>query len=173
MEVSRLYFSKETKEKMSKGLNKRQLGKLRYEKLRELAESGKLSSAKNRIDVMRAVGFTDEQYKTGYSWVTNMINRKALTERVVGFGKNNKAEYEYTLGSRVPDYDNIKAQKVRWGKPIEEPTPEKPKAMVWVDECAKALNTYKLEFSNDNIKIRIELNDYEKVANLIKDILKG
>lgn len=173
MEISRLTFTKEIKEKMSKGLNRRQLGKLRYEKLKELAESGKLSSAKNRIDVMKAVGFTDEQYKTGYSWVANMIHRKALTERISGFGKNGKAEYEYTLGSEVPDYGNTKAQKARWGKPIEEPTPEKPRAMVWVDESAKLLKTYKLEFSNDNIKIRIELDDYEKVASLIKDILKG
>ena len=44
MEISRLIFTKETKEKMNKELTRKEKGKLRYKKLEELANNGKLAS---------------------------------------------------------------------------------------------------------------------------------
>ena len=105
MEISRLTFTKETQEKMEKGLSKRQRGKLRYQKLVEIANNGRLSIAKNRREVARLVGYMPGQEHSGYSWVTNMINRGHLKETVVGSGRHGYLEYEYTLGSNKPRYD--------------------------------------------------------------------
>ena len=48
MEISKLTFTKETKEKMEKGLNKRQMGKLRFERLKQAEKNGTLSMARTR-----------------------------------------------------------------------------------------------------------------------------
>ena len=103
MEISRLTFSRDTKDKLEKGLTKKQRGELRFNRLKEAEANGSLQKAKNRIEVAHLVGYTDEQYKTGYSWVCNMLARKHLIERIGGLGANGKVEYEYTIGSE-PDY---------------------------------------------------------------------
>ena len=98
MEVSRLTFTDETKKRMTKGLTKREKGRLRFERLKEAAEDGRLQRAKTRAEVAHLAGFTRGQYKTGYSWVMNMLTRKHLFERISGMAPNGRAEYEYTLG---------------------------------------------------------------------------
>ena len=97
MEISRLTFTKETKDKMEKGLNKRERGRLRFEKLKEAEANGKLQKAKTRMEVAQLAGFSEKQYKTGYSWVMNMLTRKHLIEHISGRFPNGRAEYEYHI----------------------------------------------------------------------------
>lgn len=114
MEISRLIFTKETKDKMEQGLNKLQRGKLRWEKLKEAEDNGKLLMAKNRYEVANMAGFTTTEKKKGYNWVSNMIRRGQLQEHIYSIGGNGKMEYEYKLGER-PDYERKNAQEARWG----------------------------------------------------------
>lgn len=106
MEISRLIFTKETKEKMNKELTRRERGKLRYNKLKELADNGKLSLAKNRTEVANLVGMpNDGATKTGYKWVSGLIRNGYIKETIIGIGRNGKMEFEYSLTSKKPNYD--------------------------------------------------------------------
>ena len=99
---------------MEQGLNKLQRGKLRWEKLKEAEDNGKLLMAKNRYEVANMAGFTTTEKKKGYNWVSNMIRRGQLQEHIYSIGGNGKMEYEYKLGER-PDYERKNAQEARWG----------------------------------------------------------
>ena len=106
MEISRLIFTKETKEKMNKELTKREKGKLRYNRLEELAGNGKLALAKNRTEVAHLVGMPDDgPTKTGYKWVSGLVRNGYIKETIVGIGRNGKMEFEYSLTSKKPNYD--------------------------------------------------------------------
>jgi len=102
MEVSKITFTKETKEKMKKGLNPFQKGKLRWEKLKELDNSGRLSFIHDRGELIEAMGF-EPKSSTGYAWACNLIKRKHLTETLTGFNNQGRPEYEYHLGAE-PNY---------------------------------------------------------------------
>lgn len=114
MQVSRLTFTKETKDKMSKPLNRRERGELRWKKLKELDESGKLSSARVRTDITKMMGLGDG-YGAGYSWVSNMIRRGHLKETIYGTDKNGRVEFEYHVVGE-PDYrsKNAVAGRKAW-----------------------------------------------------------
>lgn len=168
MEVSRLTFTKDTKNKMAKGLNRRQQGKLRFERLKEAEENGLLQKAKTRTEVAELAGFTREQYKTGYSWVTNMLIRKHLIERISGMGINGRAEYEYHLGSE-PDYSNRGAAKARakinkQPEVVVDSVETKPQAIASVA---------KLEIVRGDLSIKIEFANDTNVIELVKQLLKG
>lgn len=168
MEVSRLTFTKDTKNKMTKGLNRRQQGKLRFERLKEAEANGLLQKAKTRSEVAQLAGFTREQYKTGHSWVSNMLVRKHLIERISGMGMNGRAEYEYHLGSE-PDYSNHNAAKARakinkQPKVVVDNVETKPKVIASVA---------KLEIVRGDLSIKIEFANDTNVIELVKQLLKG
>lgn len=112
MEISRLIFSKETKNKIEKDLNASQRGQLRWERVKESDRHGSLAMAKNRNEVANLAGFTKENKYRGYQWVSNMIARKHLQEVAQGIGKNGRIEYEYHVLSD-PDYSREKARDAR------------------------------------------------------------
>ena len=176
MEVSRILFTKETREKMEKGLNKRQRGKLRFERLKEASKNGELQKAKTRADVARLVGFTPEQYKTGYSWVMNMLIRKHLVERISGLGKNGRAEYEYTLGTD-PDYGMVNAVAARSKKPRPKEEGVAGKCQVWVDEAPSVLASPKIIIRYKDLSIEFESVDkntaIEVISSLLDKVMKG
>ena len=83
-------------EKANKPLSNRKKGELRTLKLKELAESGKLSMIKTRGDLAEAVGYTYAQRgNAGYQWVHYKIEKGELKETLVGYTDNGAAEYEY------------------------------------------------------------------------------
>lgn len=98
MEISRLIFSKETKEKINKPISPQHKGKLRWEKLKEAEENGVLQKAKKRVDVGRIVGI--ENYQTSYSWVSGLISKGAIIERIAGF-EDGAVVFEYSLGKEL------------------------------------------------------------------------
>lgn len=175
MEISRLTFTKETKEKMETGLNGLQRGKLRWQKLKEAERDGKLDKAKNRYEVSNLAGFTDGERKRGYQWVAAKVSKGQIKEIIHDLGEHGKVEYEYHL-VKDPDYSRDKAHKLRW-KDHEKTTVATPKSvgktMIWIDESVKNTKTYRLEFSREDTTIRLELDDYSEVIETIKTILKG
>lgn len=115
MEVSRIFFTKETKDKMEQGLNIMQRGKLRWEKIKEADAKGTLAMAKNRYEVANLAGFTEDRRDNGYQWVSNMVGRGHLQEIVHGVGPNGKVEYEYHAVGE-PDYNHSKARRAKQNK---------------------------------------------------------
>lgn len=108
MEVSRITFTNETKARLKRGMKLRDKGRILYGRLCEAADNGLLSQCKTRRDVMSLVGYTDEQYKTGYSWVSNLLRRKHLSEVMVAPG-----EYQYFIGPKKPDYEGDGVKKAK------------------------------------------------------------
>lgn len=108
MEISRLIFTKETKEKLDKGISAQAKGKLRWEKLKEAEDNGTLQQARSRIDVGKIVGLDND--KTAYSWVSGLIHKKAIVETLDSF-ENNKAVYTYHLGKPLSYVGGRKKRK--------------------------------------------------------------
>lgn len=174
MEISRLIFSRETKEKMNKGLDALELGKLRFNKLKELEENGRLGQARNRYELARLLGFTEQQKKKGYQWVSNNVRRQHIIERVTGINKKGKMEFEYSVGTE-PDFDRKHANKARWEKS------EKNKATKNIKKSAepsslnnltnrqkgKILYTRLMKLSNDNSGELKGLTSREAVAKAV------
>ena len=121
MEISRLTFSKETKEKMEKGINHFKKGELRWQKLQELEDTGKLSKARNRQDITSMMGL-GTGYGAAYTWLSHMISRGSIKEILLGFDKNERPEYEYHLtNENRPNYKKYgKANKPKPTTSIEE-----------------------------------------------------
>lgn len=92
MEVSKVVLSDEFKEKTKSKLSKKQIGELRYKKLREIEKEGRLQFAKSRVEVARMIGIND--YKKGTSWATYLIKKNLMTETHRGI-ENGKTVYEY------------------------------------------------------------------------------
>lgn len=93
---ARVIVSEDTIKKANKPLSQRRKGELRTQKLKELAESGKLSMIKNRPQLAEAVGYSyTERSKAGYQWVKYKIDSGVLKERLVGYDKFGRGEFEY------------------------------------------------------------------------------
>lgn len=125
MEISRLFFSKDTQEKMNQELTPAQKSKLRWEKLKDAEDRGILHKAKNRYEVANLVGFPETERNRGYQWVANLIRRHHLTETTLGISKNGRLEFEYHTAS-MPDFEhknlinaNKKQKKIEAPKKIE------------------------------------------------------
>ena len=156
---------------MEKGLNKRQRGRLRFERLKEASENGELQKAKTRADVARLVGFTSAQYKTGYSWVMNMITRKHLIERISGIGKNGRAEYEYHIGTD-PDYNLVGANKGREKAKQRIKDAMSGRCFARTDEAPALLNnTMRVIIKHRDTTIELEQVECSTAINLVVEVL--
>ena len=174
MEVSRLTFTDETKKRMTKGLTKREKGRLRFERLKEAAEDGRLQRAKTRAEVAHLAGFTRGQYKTGYSWVMNMLTRKHLFERISGMAPNGRAEYEYTLGPD-PIYgvktdavvQHISQKKDEMAGKCYEVATEEPKVLATPNKVTIKYGELSIELEQISAKVVAEL-----VTDLLNKVIK-
>ena len=101
MLASNVIISEETRKKNQ--LNKREQGRLRFQRLQELEQSGVLSNASTRSELAELVGYPKGS-NTGVSWVNNMIHRGYVKETIMGINKG-KATKEFHLTSKIPDYD--------------------------------------------------------------------
>lgn len=79
-------------------------GEQLYNKLKEVADSGELSLAKTRYDVASLMGYTRDERKKGYNWVSRMIREGVLDEQLQEFDINNKAVNNYYLTGKTLSY---------------------------------------------------------------------
>lgn len=166
MEVSKILFTKETKEKMERGLSAREIGRLRWERLEELYNSGELQKVKNRRELIEAVGFTPQQKHRGYTWVCNLINRKHLEEISTGVD-NGKIEYQYFLTGKLPKYKGYSSRNKYQTKPIrrqttttkvvEEPKTTEAKGQIIVTRGDVTITFNDIDLSDGLIKLITEL----------------
>lgn len=166
MNVSRLTFTKETKEKMNKPISHFEKGRLRWERLEELERTGKLNSARNRKDISSMLGLGDG-YGAGYSWVSNMINRKHLSETLVGFNRSNQPEYEYHITNQ-PDYNfggnTSKATKTR------KKTSPVTKINIKSQSTEPEKNTARVVIRYKELTIELEEFDVKIIENIIEKL---
>ena len=165
MEISRLSFTRETKEKMEKGLNRRQAGRLRFERLKEAENEGLLGKVETRIGVARLVGFTDAQYKTGYSWVSNLVTRKHLSETIRGFDEHGRARYEYHIIGD-PTYTVVRKKSNKNSKTV------KPQNVAISVKTEERQTVCKLEITKGETTIKVELPTTQDVISVITNVLE-
>lgn len=107
---ARVIFSKDFLDK-TKGeeLTAHQKGKIYFDRLTDLDNSGELSKAHNRNEVVNLVGYTGSE-GNGYSWVSNLVRRGHLTEALVSI-EDGKKIYEYHLARKRPTYGKKRRTK--------------------------------------------------------------
>lgn len=100
MLASKLTVSKELTES---NLNVKEMGRLRWNRVKEMDGSGELQFIKNRKDLAESVGYGRDEAR-GTSWASNMIRRGYVKETLLTRdGKN--STYEYHLTGNEPDFD--------------------------------------------------------------------
>lgn len=170
MEISRLTFTKETKEKMEKGISQFKKGELRWKKLQELEDTGKLSKARNRQDIISMMGL-GTGYGAPYTWLSHMIVRGSIKEILLGFDKNDRPEYEYHLtNENRPNYE-------RFGK-SNRPKPSRASALeqpVIVERATMAATdttvvTTKATIKYGDLVIELEGIDSRIIENIVSKL---
>ena len=163
MEISRLTFRKETKEKMEKPLTAMEKGRLMWEKIVEAERDGRLQQAKSRVDVASIAGYTDD--KRGYSWASNMIKRGAILETIYGPG-----EYTYAIGN-APKFEytgnKTRSKKV---KPVEKAEPVEHTEPVVLSRAYVPTENGKVVIECGGMRITMENVGVEYVKEIIKAI---
>lgn len=146
----------------------RERGRILFDKLKELEETGDLAKANCRADVATLVGYSEDEAKAGYSWVSNMVARKHLAEKTIGLSPSGKIMYSYSLTGSEPLYNYEEARNYKTKK-IEN-------QKVWAEEnksVIKKESPIKIKISKGDITFELELSDIERTGELIKTILKG
>lgn len=189
MEVSKLSFTKKTKEQMKKDMSVREKGKVLFARLQELEADGTLSKAKSRADVARLVGYPEERAKAGYSWISNLIRRGHVSETILEWTPSGKMVAEYHTTGSMPDYgyeemNRRKAKKQvgqelrRWQDKVEAGyIPQAPEPQVYdekqVASDTKIMTPIKIEITRGDMTIKVEMDSHEEASKLITTILKG
>lgn len=165
MNVSRLTFTKETKEKMEKPISHFKRGQLRWEKLKELDETGKLSSAKSRIDITSMLGL-GTGYGAPYSWVSHLISNGYISETLTGFSSSQKPEYEYHIIKQRTYESKPKAKaKAKTVLPQVQPKPTIEQPLV-----GKVFEVP----TNNEAKVVIKYKELAiEIFNVSDDVIKG
>lgn len=88
-------FKKKT---VAQKLSTAQKSRLIKNKLIELEESGKIQFIKTRQDLAKAIGVNSPSANAS-SRIANLISRNLVSERLVGFSNQHKAEYEYHVNT--------------------------------------------------------------------------
>lgn len=113
-------------------------GEQLYNKLKELSESGELSLAKTRYDVASLMGYTRDERKKGYTWVSRMIREGVLDEQLQEFDINNKAVNNYYLTGKTLSY---RAGRIK-GKFYPKCQPKKERIVrLWENEAKDISST--------------------------------
>lgn len=189
MEVSKLTFKKETKDKMGKQMSVREKGKILFSRLQELEADGTLSKAKTRADVARLVGYPEERAKAGYTWVSNLISRGHMSETIQEWTPSGKMIAEYHTTGSMPDYgyEEVKRRNAkkkagqelrRWQDKVAAGyIPQVPEPQVYdekqVSSDIKITTPIKIEITRGDMTIKVEMNSHEEASKLITTIMKG
>lgn len=177
MEVSRITFRKETKDKMEKDMSVREKGKVLFARLQDLDADGTLSKAKSRADVARLVGYSEERAKAGYAWVSNLIRRGHLSETIQEWTPSGKMVAEYHTTGSMPDYgyEEVKRRKAKKEKIASERVKLMPMQEIEppIVERATINKPIKIEITRGNITIKVEMDSHEGASKLITTIMKG
>lgn len=104
-----------------------QVGRVRFERLKELERTGELAECRNRWDICKKIGFerTESRHNPGYSWVSNQIRKGFLSEELIKYNKQNSGIYRYRLTGIEPSYSgNKNIQDKTTKKKVEKLTNE-------------------------------------------------
>lgn len=149
---ARVIFSKDFQEKMNKPLTSFDIGKLRWKRIEELEENGKLGEIRNRYELCLAVGMTPEQAKVaGASYASNLVRRKHLRESVVGL-VDGKMTYKYSI-IKAPTFGRHRKR----GRKTKNTIPDYPKQTQFLNITEPTEGqTYEAKALQEEVKVVAE-----------------
>lgn len=162
MNVSKVTFSQEFKEKINKKISPQEKGRLRWERLNELDKIGALQKITSRKDLALAVGI--QNLPAGVTWVASMVKQGVLIETLTGYN-NYKAVYEYHLGKPL-NYTNGRRKFTKTTEDVA--TVEQVKNTVSKNETGNL----ELVVTVDGVNIQIKNATIECVVTLVKEFKK-
>lgn len=162
MNVSKVTFSEEFKEKFNKGISPQEKGRLRWERLNELDKMGVLQKITTRRQLASAVGIQSQA--TGATWVGSMVSKGAITETLIGYD-NYKPIYEYHLGKPL-NYTNGRKKFAKTAENVA--TVKQVKSTVSKNETGNL----ELIVTVDGVNIQIKNATIECVVTLVKEFKK-
>lgn len=162
MNVSKVTFSEEFKEKFNKKISPQEKGRLRWERLVELDKIGALQNITSRKDLALAVGI--QNLPAGVTWVASMVKQGVLIETLTGYN-NYKAVYEYHLGKPL-NYTNGRKSFTKTAESVA--TVEQVKNTVSKNETGNL----ELIVTVDGVNIQIKNATIECVVTLVKEFKK-
>lgn len=168
---ARVIFSKDFMNKTKgEGLTAHQKGKIYFERLTDLDNSGELSKAHNRNEVMKLVGYTGSN-DNGYSWVSNLIRRGHLTETLTGI-EDGKKIFEYHLSRKRPVYG--KRRRAKKTMTVEDRTEQLQKLHdEAMKHCVAKEEKPQLVIRYGKVEIIVGDNtDVEYIVRLVKELNK-
>ena len=148
-------------------------GRELFGKLKELAKDGTLEKAKSRADVATLVGYPSDQSKAGYSWVSNLIRRNYLKEKIVGVTPSGGMIAQYTLGDEEPMYDYEEFKKRKEAKENRKETWFKENMPVLESKEVVNPDVIKINITRGDTSINVEVVNTDQAIKLITTILKG
>lgn len=148
-------------------------GRELFGKLKDLAKEGTLEEAKSRADVATLVGYPSDQSKAGYSWVSNLIRRGYLKEKIVGVTPSGGMVARYTLGDKEPMYNYEEIHKRKEAKEDRKETWFKENMPVLDGKEVVNPDVIKINISRGDININVEVVNSDQAIKLITTILKG
>lgn len=148
-------------------------GKELFGKLKDLAKEGTLEKAGSRADVATLVGYSSDQSKAGYSWVSNLIRRGYLKEKIVGVTPSGGMVAQYTLGDKEPMYNYEEIKKRKAAKENRKETWFKENMPVLDEKEVVNPDVIKINISRGDININVEVVNSDQAIKLITTILKG
>lgn len=154
---AKVSLTKETKKKTKKPLDLRRIGELRWQMLEEAEKNGELEYAHKRIAIAKLVGIND--YNAGYSWVANLIRRKAIIELPTIFA----GVYEYHLGKK-PYYKSGRHKKVNDQVEVAETVPQA------MPQEVKTENNMVVTITQEDTTIKIENIETKSLIELVNNM---
>lgn len=148
-------------------------GRELFGKLKELAEDGTLEKARSRADVATLVGYPSDQSKAGYSWVSNLIRRSYLKEKIVGVTPSGGMIARYTLGDEEPMYDYEEFKKRKEAKENRKETWFRENMPVLESKEVVSPDVIKINITRGDTNISVEVVNTDQAIKLITTILKG
>ena len=170
---ARVILTDETKKKMNKKMTKHHKGALLARRLKEVAESGRLSQARTRFDVAKLVGYTDGQRASGYAWVKRMIKIGVLTETFEGLGKYGKPEHQFYYNGTTAEImaGKRKPNPLKEEFKVAEPIVENSMEIVENSEPVVVAQTI-LTLYHGETTLSVEGVSGDTIVEIVKSIIK-
>ena len=148
-------------------------GRELFGRLKDLAKEGTLEEAKSRADVATLVGYPSDQSKAGYSWVSNLIKRGYLNEKIVCVTPSGGMIARYTLGDEEPMYDYEEIKKRKEAKENRKETWFKENMPVLDGKEVVNPDVININITRGDTNINVEVVNTDQAIKLITTILKG
>lgn len=148
-------------------------GRELFGRLKDLAKEGTLEKARSRADVATLVGYPSDQSKAGYSWVSNLIRRGYLNEKIVGVTPSGGMIARYNLGDEEPMYDYEEIKKRKEAKENRKEAWFKENMPVLEGKEVANPEVIKINITRGDTNINVEVVNCDQAIKLITTILKG